>query len=180
MKLSLPTNWMAAAKDVAVVLLKIVGGWRAAVFLAAAIGFALSSHHYHHQLGKLQEANAKAKVELVTAAEKLKTAQGKVTVKVVTEYVDRVKTIHERGATIVKEVPIYVPSDSPDMPAGFRVLFDAAAQGVLPDPARIADASPVPAQDVAATTAEDFTICHETAEQLIDLQHWIIGQQKVK
>lgn len=180
MKLSLPVTWGAVAKDAAAILLKLVGGWRAAVFLAAAIGFAMTSHHYHTKVDQLQAAAAKAKVEMVVTDQKLKVAQGRVTEKVVTKYVDRLKVVHDRGATIVKQVPIYVPIDSPDLPAGFRVYFDAAAKGILPDPTRIADASPVSAQDVATITAEDFAICHENAEQLIGIQNWIKGQQKVK
>ena len=35
--------------------------------------------------------------------------QAQATVKVVTEYVDRVRVVREKGDTIIKEVPVYVP-----------------------------------------------------------------------
>lgn len=41
-----------------------------------------------------------------------------------------------------------------------------------------ADAPGVPAQDLAATIAANYLICHETAEQLTALQAWVISQQQ--
>lgn len=105
--------------------------------------------------------------------------QTNATVQVVTKYVDRVRTVHVAGETIIKEVPVYVPSDAPDLPGGFRVLHDAAALGELPDPARVADAAPVPAQDVAATVAANYLIYRTTAEQLTALQEWVDRQQQI-
>lgn len=98
---------------------------------------------------------------------------GKATDQVVTEYVDRVRIVREKGQTIIKEVPVYVPSDSCDLPGGFRVLHDAAASGELPEPARVADALPVGAADAAGTITTNYAACHENAEQLIALQNWI-------
>lgn len=86
------------------------------------------------------------------------------------------RTVHVAGETIIKEVPVYVPSDTPDLPGGFRVHHDAAAIGELPDPARVADAPAVPAQDVAATLAENYLVCRATAEQLTALQEWVRRQ----
>ena len=44
---------------------------------------------------------------LQTAA--IRERQAQATVKVVTQYVDRVRVVREKGDTIIKEVPIYVP-----------------------------------------------------------------------
>lgn len=110
----------------------------------------------------------------------IKQRQAEATVKVVTEYVDRVQVVRERGAEIVKEVPVYVPfSTSCDLPGGFRMLHDAAARGELPDPTGIADAAPVAAQDTAATVTDNYQRCRENTEQLIGLQAWITAQNKV-
>lgn len=106
----------------------------------------------------------------------VKQKQAEATVQVVTKYVDRVRTVHVVGEAIIKEVPVYVPSDTPDLPGGFRLLHDAATVGEPPDPARVADASPVPTQDVAATVAENYLICRATAEQLTSLQEWVSRQ----
>ncbi len=127
--------------------------------------------------------SATADFEALVNAQKAQIAQleidaQKETIRVVTKYIDRVQTVYVQGETIIKEVPIYVPSDTPDLPAGFRVLHDAAASGELPDPSRIADAAPVPAQDAARTVIGNYTTCRATAEQLIALQDWISGVSK--
>ena len=103
----------------------------------------------------------------------VKQRQAEATVQVVTQYVDRVHTVREVGQTIIKEVPVYVPADSPALPGGFRLLHDAAARGELPDATGAADAPAVPAQDLAATLAANYLACRENAEQLTALQGWI-------
>lgn len=106
--------------------------------------------------------------------------QTEITTQVVTQYVDRWRTVHEAGQTIIKEVPVYVPADSPALPGGFRLLHDAAATGQLPDTAGSADAPAVPAQDATETVAGNYLTCRENAEQLMALQEWVSGQQAVK
>ena len=66
------------------------------------------------------------------------------------------------------------------VPMGFVSLHDAAARGVrLPDPAGTPDAAPagIGLAAVAATTAGNYTTCHEIAERLIALQRWIAEQR---
>lgn len=118
---------------------------------------------------------------LATIKAKTETAQAETTTRVVTQYVDRVQTVRERGKAIVQKVPIYVPTDSAacDLPAGFRVLHDAAAAGTLPDPAGDADAASVPAQIVAATVADNYATYHATVEELSALQKWVREQAVV-
>jgi hypothetical protein len=111
---------------------------------------------------------------------RLQAEAGKITVKTETVYVDRIKTIREKGDEIIRKVPVYVPVGSCDLPGGFRLLHDAAAGNQpLPDPARIADAAPVDAQTVASTVAGNYGTCHETAQRLISLQDWVSGQAKI-
>jgi hypothetical protein len=107
----------------------------------------------------------------------LEVKQDKVTTKVEIQYRDRVQTVKVKGDTIIKEIVHYVPIDSPDLPAGFRVLHDAAAENELPDPARIADAAPVPAATVAETVAANYTGCHANAVAIEEWQNWA-NQQK--
>ena len=99
--------------------------------------------------------------------------------RVVTKYVDRVQTVYKTGATITKEIPVYVPVDSCPLPGGFRVLHDAAARGEIPDPAGIAHAAPVDARDLAGTIVDNYTSCHADAERLIALQAWVREQEKL-
>lgn len=106
--------------------------------------------------------------------------QAEATVQVVTRYVDRVHTVRTAGQTIIKEVPVYVPADSPALPGGFRLLHDAASRGELPDPANTADAPAVPAPDLATTIAANYLSCRENAEQLTALQAWVVSQQQAE
>lgn len=74
--------------------------------------------------------------------------------------------------TILKEVPRYV-KDAPAQCAdtglhapGFRVLYDAAVTGRVPDPASVADAAPVSAADAAPTILENTAGCNENAAKI--------------
>lgn len=108
----------------------------------------------------------------------LRERQAQATVKVVTEYVDRVRVVREKGDTIFKEVPVYVPAQADaacTINRGIVRLHDAAAAGELPDPARDADASAagIALSAVAGTVAANYQTCHENAEQLRTLQAWV-------
>lgn len=103
--------------------------------------------------------------------------QAEATVKVVTEYVDRVRIVREKGQTIIKEVPVYVPVQADaacTINRGFVRLHDAAAAGELPEPTRDADAAAadVALSAVAGTLAINYQTCHENAQQLRALQAW--------
>ena len=151
--------------------------WKPLALIALMLGLVATGYAW-----KAHNAAQAEKIAWLTAeAGRLATELGreKVNVKVVTKYVDRVQVVQGRTRTIIKEVPVYVPTGTADLPAGYRVLHDAAAQGELPDPARIADAAPVPAQDAAETIVSNYGTCHETAEQVIALQDWIRAQQAV-
>ena len=81
--------------------------------------------------------------------------------------------------TQIREVERFVPvSDCPLSP-GFRVYHDAAAEGVLPDTARIPDAAAVTPKEAATTIAENYDACRTNATRLESLQKWVLEQQKV-
>jgi len=96
--------------------------------------------------------------------------------KVITRYVDRVQYVREAGATIVKEVPVYVTPQADracPVPVGFVRLHDAAAENrPLAGPAGDPDApaAGVALSTVASTVADNYTSCHAIREQLIALQ----------
>lgn len=121
--------------------------------------------------------DANAKQAKKTAETVVKQAEA--TVEVVTKYVDRVKVVREKGETITKEVSVYVPVDSCPLSGGFRLLHDAAATNTLPETARIPDAPPVGAQDLATTVSGNYLACHEIREQLISLQAWVSEQRRI-
>jgi hypothetical protein len=113
---------------------------------------------------------------LQTAA--VRERQAQTTVQVVTEYVDRVRVVREKGDTIVKEVPVYVPVQADaacTINRGFVRLHDAAAAGELPEPPGDADApaAGLALSAVAGTVTANYQTCHENAEQLRALQVWV-------
>lgn len=162
-------------------MIYLIRYWKPLLLLALVLGLFGAGYAMKARIDAREAELAQAKQEAAEAKSllALERAQAKVTERVVTKYVDRVKVVEGRTRTIIKEVPVYVPADSPLLPGGYRVLHDAAAQGVLPDPARVADAAPVPAQDAASTAVENYGICHGYVEQIIGLQDWIRGQQAV-
>ena len=86
--------------------------------------------------------------------------------------------IREKGDTIIKEVPVYVPVQADaacSINRGFVRLHDAAAAGELPEPARDTDAAAagIALSAVAGTVAANYQSCHENAEQLRALQAWV-------
>lgn len=96
-------------------------------------------------------------------------------VKVVTQYVDRVQVVREKGDTIIKEVPVYVDREADRacvVPVGFVRVHDSAAANVPVGDPGSSDAAPsgVALSAVAASVAGNYTTCHENAEQLIALQ----------
>lgn len=139
-----------------------------ALFAVALVGFG-----WVKGAGHVQAEWAAAARAAEAAVSRVKVRQAEATVRVVTQYVDRVQLVRQKGADIVKEVPIYVSSDACALPGGFRLFHDAAARGEPADPARGLDAAPVDAQDLARTLAENYTACRLNAEQLTALQAWV-------
>ena len=154
--------------------------WRFRAPLAAlALILALVGGGYAWKAHSAAQAAELARLHKEVATARYEAAIAQATVKVVTKYVDRVKVVEGRTRTIIKEIPVYVPANSPDLGPGFRVLHDAAALGALPDPARIADAAPVPAQAAAETILGNYGTCQANDAQLSALQDWIRAQQAV-
>lgn len=123
-------------------------------------------------------ANNKQAAQVAT----IKVEQAEATTQVVTQYVDRVQVVRQKGADIIKEVPVYVTKEADSgcvVPRGFIRLHDAAAAGNIPEPADGADAAPagIALSAVASTVADNYERCHETATELIGLQDWAKAQQ---
>ncbi len=153
-------------------------GWVTWLALAALIA-ASAGWGYTRGATAVQDRWDAAAVKQSLTASIVRQKQAEVTERVVTQYVDRVRTVREAGETIVKEVPVYVPAQCDAdgrLPAGWRVLHDAAASGQPADAARAADAQPVAPDAAAATVARNYLTCRETAEQLTALQKWVREQ----
>lgn len=94
---------------------------------------------------------------------------------VAVKYAQRTAKTAAQGARTLAEVPTYVLPTDCALPGRFRVLHDAAATGADPDPARIADAAPVPAADVATVAVINNTGANACADQVEGLQAWILN-----
>lgn len=143
-----------------------------AVLSASLIGFGWIKGAEHVQ-AKWDTAVQQQTLQAATVRQR----QAEAAVKIVTQYVDRVRIVREKGDTIIKEVPVYVPVEADaacTINRGFVRLHDAAAAGELPEPARDADApaAVLALSAVAGTVAANYQACHENAEQLRALQAW--------
>ena len=152
--------------------------WPYRLLALAALAVALIAFGWVKGAGHVQARWDTAVQQQTLQAAAVRERQAQATVKVVTEYVDRVRIVRLKGDTIIKEVPVYVPIQADaacTINRGFVHLHDAAAAGELPEPARDADAAAagIALSTVAGTVAANYRSCHENAEQLRALQVWV-------
>ncbi len=111
------------------------------------------------------------------------TRQAQETVKIVTEYIDRVQVIKETAEPIIKEVTVYVPRDTEcDIPHGFVSVHNAAAHSLpVPEPAKHSNDAPsgIDLTTATETIAENYIRCADNTDKLIALQHWVNRMQAV-
>ena len=152
--------------------------WPYRLLALAAFGIALVGFGWLKGASHVQAQWDAATAAQQQAQAQAQTRQAETTVQVVTQYVDRIQIVREKGETRIQEVPVYVPVQADaacTVHRGFVSLHDAAAAGELPEPTRDADA---PAEGlalsaVAATVVTNYQTCHENAEQLKALQDWV-------
>lgn len=111
--------------------------------------------------------------------ENLKAGQNKVTTVVETKYVDRVKVVYEKGKTITKLVPQFIPDGTCDLPGGFRVLHDAAITGSIPTAADGTNGQPVSVETATTTVTENYTTCQAAITDLEGLREWVRQQREL-
>jgi len=157
------------------------GRWMLYLALAGAVVLGV------HELDKWRQqiGHDRAVAEYAAQAKRVDTARAAVSAPIEAKHEAAVTQIQTVYKTIIKEVPIYVKADpvlglNCPLSGGFRVLHDAAANGEVSDPARIPDAAPAPAQDVAETIVENYGTYREVAKRLTDLQAWVRAQQELK
>ena len=152
--------------------------WPYRLLALALLGIALFGFGWLKGANHVQGQWDAATVAQQQARAQVQIRQAEATVKVVTQYVDRIQVVREKGDTLIQEIPVYVPVQADaacTVHRGFVSLHDAAAAGELPQPTRDADA---PAEGlalsaVAAAVVTNYQTCHENAEQLKALQDWI-------
>lgn len=152
--------------------------WPYRLLALAAFGIALVSFGWLKGASHVRAQWDAAAAKQQQALAKAQIRQAEATVQVVTQYVDRIQVVREKGDTLIQEVPVYVPVQADaacTVHRGFVSLHDAAAAGELPtapgDPDAPAEGLALSA--VAATVVTNYQTCHENAEQLKALQDWI-------
>ena len=83
--------------------------WPYRLLALAALAVALIGFGWVKGAGHVQARWDAAVRQQTLQAAAIRERQAQATVKVVTEYVDRVRIVRQKGDTIVKEVPVYVP-----------------------------------------------------------------------
>lgn len=120
------------------------------------------------------------------ADSKLVHASDIVTTRVVTQTIDRVHLKLTAGATITKEVPVYVSAQTDvthPVPLGFACVLNAAATGKAVDaicPTGSYDSAiDAPLSVVATVITANQTSCNADRERLRGLQQWVSDQEKL-
>ena len=97
-----------------------------------------------------------------------------------TQWKERVEYIYERSDPIIKEIPIYIPVDTPDLPGGFRVLHDAAVNLTgLPGTPSSVEAAPVPVRTAAETITLNYQKCHLWRAEALSWRQWHTEQSQL-
>lgn len=153
--------------------IKSLPWWAWLVFAILVAGYFYGEHKEAAGRDSVQalwdEATRKSNEQVRGLAASLMQANSRV--EVITE--TKVQTVVERGETIIKKVNIYVPVNTPDLPAGFRLLHDAAAlQTDIADSSEIASAGTVPVAAAATTIVGNYTACHKNEALLAGWQLW--------
>jgi len=134
---------------------------------AAGWGYMKGSAH-----AEIELANYQAKAQ--TQISELKTENTRISDNVVTEYVDRTNTIHDKEI-IYRDKLVNLGTGTSEVSTGWVELHDAAAKLADPDAVLASDKSPSGVMDNAALAVvlTNYRVAHENKQQLISLQKWI-------
>ena len=125
------------------IALLAVRKWFSAIPSWVFAGVAVFTLGYYLAFIRQQKKFEAYKTEQAAVIQKWKAKAETISSKTVTQYVDRIQVVHQKGESIITKVPVYVPRNVCVLPPGFRSVLDAAATGSdLPDPAGVTDASP--------------------------------------
>lgn len=119
-------------------------------------------------------------VEVQQRIDTLKQGQASINTRLDELYRAKANVVVQQGKTIIQKVPVYVPSTTPDLPPGFRVLHDAATDGsAVPDAPELSDGARVPAQEATTTVIDNYTGCRENALKVEGFQQWVREQRSL-
>ena len=118
----------------------------------------------------IAEYEAKANAQIAELEKK----NSEISNKVITEYVDKVRTVKEKEYVYRDQAQTVVPSRA-ELSSGWVYLHDASAKGLPAVPARSADEASSGIKDNVAlgTIVGNYSVCIQNAQQLTGLQRWI-------
>ena len=133
-----------------------------------ALGYSKGVEKSKLEIAKF-EAKANAKIA------ELEKKNSEINNKVVTEYIDKVRTVKEKEYVYRDQAKNVVVAQS-DLSNGWVYLHDSSAKGLPAVPALSANESSSGIKDNQAlgTIVENYSACFANAEQLKALQQWII------
>ena len=152
-------------------------GKKIPLWLWVAVGVLIAYwgvYHRAHSNG-VAETEAKWQAERAALQAAVKDAKEKnTTINMIVDTVVKTEVvrIRENAKEIIREVPVYIPADTPDLPAGFRLLHDAAAEGRQTNSADVATATPVPVDHAATVIISNYASCLAWREQVLGWQSW--------
>ena len=126
----------------------------------------------------------KKAAELQAEIDRKNAVSEQVTEKIVTQYVEKIKVVKEKGNVIIQKVPEYITKESDAncvVPKSFVVLHDSAAKNEVPNTSAGVDegASAIKLSDIGRTVTINYNNYHQLTEQLKALQDWVKQQEKV-
>lgn len=142
----------------------------AIALLAVCLGAAVAMVGWQRtQMTLLRADVAAAQAQAIAAG--FEASAARADVKIVTTFVDRVRTVYQTTHDLQREVPRYVPPSTDatyPLPVGFVRLHDAAATSTMPGAPGDTDAqaSTVTASAAAAVIADNYGTCNAIREQL--------------
>ena len=139
------------------------------VSLSVAYGYAKGSEKSAVKVYELVNKNQELQIALEKEQQNIKE-------RVVTEYVDKVRTVREKEYVYVDQANNVVPNQH-DVSNGWVYLHDFATrpQSVYPDGTRSADeaSSGVADNQALATVVDNYSKCLQNTAQLTSLQEWV-------
>lgn len=96
-----------------------------------------------------------------------------------TKWRERIEYVYSKGDTIVRQIPVYIPQGTPDLPGGFRVLHDAAVSSKVPGTSGGVEAAPVPVTTATETIVQNYTGCLVIREEVVAWRQWYQEQSQL-
>ena len=139
--------------------------------------FCFGVYKYGQHTVQLKWDASTAKGKAIVA--QLKQDAKKINTVIDTQWHERTEYIYVKGDTIVKEIPKYIPVGTPDLPAGFRLLHDAAATSTIPGLPGSGESSPVRVEDATETIVTNYTQCLVWREEVVSWREWYREQSQL-